>query len=216
MRHEFIVNQCRGLDVLDIGATGVGLSLHMKIKAVARSLIGIDIDAQAVDRYRASHPDLQLVVGNVETIESIEGAPFDVIVAGDVIEHVSNAGLALTNLRRFLKPDGKLIISTPNAFGGPNFLRFALGRFVDGADHVCSYTRFTLANAMRRHGYEPLEVHTALDRPPQTRSRRLAYGVLKIPLRLLPEFGGTLVMVCKPDQSLEPENAPESIAPVPA
>jgi 2-polyprenyl-3-methyl-5-hydroxy-6-metoxy-1,4-benzoquinol methylase len=211
MRHEFIVNQCRGLDVLDVGSVAAepgeslemkverfNRSLFLKIKDVARSLTGLDIDAEAVARIRDAHPDLRFGIGNVETIETIEGSPFDVIIVGDVIEHLSNPGLALTNLKRFLKSDGKLIVSTPNAFGAPNFLRFSLGRFVDGADHVSSYTRFTLTNIMRRHRYEVLEVHTAMDRPPQTAARRIAYQALKAPLKLMPEFGGTLVMVCRP------------------
>jgi len=48
---------------------------------------------------------------------------FDVIVAGDVIEHVENQGLFLSNIKKHLKKDGKLIITTPNAKWTTVFLK---------------------------------------------------------------------------------------------
>ena len=90
----------------------------------------------AEKKLQAMRPDLVCAVGNVEDIERIPGAPFDVIVAGDILEHMDGPGKALGNLRRFLEPTGHLVVSVPNAFGLPNYLRFLAGRFIDSPEHV--------------------------------------------------------------------------------
>lgn len=209
-RHEYILRLCAGKDVLDLGFVGevcarpaqqvdrFADSLHLRLKEVARSLIGVDIDAAAIERLRAVRSDLACVAGNIEEIERIPGAPFDVIVAGDILEHMDAPGRALDNLHRFLKRTGRLVVSVPNAFGLPNYLRFLAGRFSDSPDHVQTYTRFTITNALRRHGYDVEALCTALDRMPRNRARRAVYAALKLPLRLFPELGGTLLVVSRP------------------
>jgi SAM-dependent methyltransferase len=212
-RHDYILRLCAGKDVLDVGFVGevcagpeqqvdrFAHSLHLHVREVARSLTGVDIDADAIRRIQAVCTDLVCVAGNIEDIELIPGAPFDVIVAGDILEHMDGPGKALDNLRRFLKPAGRLVVSVPNAFGLPNYLRFLAGRFTDSPDHVHTYTRFTITNALRRHGYDVEEVCTALDRLPRSRARRAAYAILKQPLKLFPELGGTLLVVTRPSGS---------------
>ena len=208
-RHDFIAGLCAGKSVLDIGFVGevstaldhkvaqFEHSLHLRLNEVAKSVVGIDIDSVAVKSLQARCSDLTCVAGNVENVEQIPGAPFEIIVAGDVLEHMDGPGMALANLRRFLEPNGRLIISVPNAFGLPNYLRFLAGRFTDGPDHVQTYTRFTIANALRRHGYAVEEVYTGLDRTPRSKARRAVYTVLKQGLKLFPELGGTLIVVAR-------------------
>jgi SAM-dependent methyltransferase len=208
-RHDYIVALCAGKKVLDVGFVGevstaldykvdqFEHSLHLRLNEVAESLVGVDIDADAVKGLQAKRSDLTCVAGNVENIEHIPGAPFDVVVAGDILEHMDGPGKALANLRRFLKPDGRLVVSVPNAFGLPNYLRFLAGRFTDGPDHVQTYTRFTIVNALRRHGYRVEEVCTGLDRTPRSKARRAAYTILSQGLKLFPELGGTLIVVAR-------------------
>jgi 2-polyprenyl-3-methyl-5-hydroxy-6-metoxy-1,4-benzoquinol methylase len=76
--------------------------------------------------------------GNVEHLEDMvpELRGFDVVVAGDIIEHLSNPGLMLDGIRSRLATNGRVIISTPNAFGVASWLRVLTGRFKEGAQHV--------------------------------------------------------------------------------
>ena len=208
-RHDYIVGLCAGKNVLDLGFVGevckalddkvdeFGNSMHLRLKEVAESLVGVDIDVAAVESLRAKRPDLVCIAGNIEDIDHIAGAPFDVIVAGDILEHMDGPGKALANLRLFLKSSGRLVVSVPNAYGLPNYLRFLAGRYAESPDHVQTYTRFTIANALRRHGYEVEEVCTGLDRTPRSKARRAAYAVLKQPLKVFPELGGTLIVVAR-------------------
>lgn len=106
-RERVIKDITRGKDVLDIGSIAGDnrkLELWNEIKQSAKSVQGIDIQ-------ESSHEDI--VCGNMETYDFKR--EFDVIIAGDVIEHVSNQGLFLDNLYKHLRSSGKLILTTPNA-----------------------------------------------------------------------------------------------------
>jgi 2-polyprenyl-3-methyl-5-hydroxy-6-metoxy-1,4-benzoquinol methylase len=41
---------------------------------------------------------------------------YDVIVAGDIIEHLENLGIALLNLKKVMSPETILIVTTPNCY----------------------------------------------------------------------------------------------------
>lgn len=86
------------------------------------------------------------IAGNVERLEEVKiSGQFGLIVAGDIIEHLSNPGLMLDGVKRFCAPQTTLAISMPNAFGLPGFVRYFLGRFREGDEHVLSFNRFNPA-----------------------------------------------------------------------
>ncbi len=140
IREDVILDYSRGKDLLDIGCTGrtQKYKLWPQVKAVAKTYSGIDIQ-------KSSSPNV--IQGNMEEYDF--GRKFDVIVAGDVIEHVSNQGLFLDNITHHLRDEGVLIITTPNAKWPTVMLK-------PHRDHVIWHDRFTLAGVVRRHG---LEVH---------------------------------------------------------
>jgi len=121
VREELIKKYVENSTVLDIGSIGQtdsyslwNLYKHFHTKA----LVGIDIEGITGENqklFNKSQPDFinEIVIGNMETY--CFNRKFDVIVAGDVIEHVENQGLFLLNIKNHLVKDGKLIITTPNA-----------------------------------------------------------------------------------------------------
>lgn len=159
LREAIILRYVSGKDVLDIGSVGQDLDpatravitktdgnsqkyyLWNLLKAHARSLVGIDLEAP---------PSGEIVRGNMETYSF--GKQFDVAVAGDVLEHVSNQGLFLENIHRHLKPDGYLIVSTPNAKWWTVFLK-------PNETHTLWHDRFTLGEALRRTNFKIIEFH---------------------------------------------------------
>jgi 2-polyprenyl-3-methyl-5-hydroxy-6-metoxy-1,4-benzoquinol methylase len=213
-RPDFIVARCRGKRVLDLGVDGettqnskarLGAfpsSLHLRLAEAASYLVGIDHAKAEIDALASMHPALHLRTGDAERLHSAlaEEGPFDVAVAGDIIEHLANPGAALRELAAVLEENGMLIVSAPNAFGAPNYLRFLSGRYFEGPDHVQSYNKFTLANLLGRTGFVVSEVWTALDRIPSSLPRRRFYRVASTVLRALPELGGTLVVVARKAQ----------------
>ena len=138
IREEIILKHAAGKDLLDIGCMGRTnkYKLWPQVKAVARTYTGIDVQIP-------SSPDV--VQGNMETYAFDQD--FDVIIAGDVLEHVSNQGLFLDNIRRHLRNNGLLILTTPNAKWPTVFLS-------PHPDHVLWHDRSTLTGLMGRHGLE--------------------------------------------------------------
>lgn len=102
-----------GRRVLDAGS-GTGFGTLMLAEAGAAHVAGIDNDASAVEMASADRPDnVEFGVGDVAEIP-FEDSSFDVVTCMEVIEHVENPERVLDELRRVLKPDGLLLLSTPN------------------------------------------------------------------------------------------------------
>lgn len=91
---------------------------------------------------------------------------FDVILAGDIIEHFFDPDLFLENVKKFLKPDGRLILSTPNlaSVGRRLMLLFGKNPYVEVSKHdkvhgfrVCYHLRYfvkdTLYSLLEYHGF---------------------------------------------------------------
>jgi predicted SAM-dependent methyltransferase len=79
---------------------------------------------------------------------------YDVIVAGEIIEHLENPGLFLRNMRRHLKPQGKLILSTPNPFyQGQTWKIWRYGRPQNHEEHTHWQDPQTLSQLLARTGF---------------------------------------------------------------
>ncbi len=90
------------------------------------------------------------------------GREFDYVVISDVIEHLRNRVQLLRGARRFLKPGGRLLISTPNVALWFYRLSLLLGRFEYGPrgvldeSHVRLFTRATFRREVERAGFHVL------------------------------------------------------------
>ena len=95
-------------------------------------------------------------------LELPTGRVFDYVVCSDVIEHLRNRTELLRSVRRFLKPDGRLLISTPNVALWFYRLSLLVGRFEYGPrgvldeTHVHLYTRATFRRAVENAGFHVL------------------------------------------------------------
>lgn len=113
-RYGFASKYVKGNFVLDI-ACGTGYGSDLLCRRGAKSVIGMDILSETIDFARAKYKSngLQFKVGDILEI-GLSKNYFDVITCFETIEHVSNQEKALREIRRVLKPNGLLIISSPN------------------------------------------------------------------------------------------------------
>lgn len=165
-RVDFLRESARGKSVLHLGCTnwpyfeqtsGKEMFLHSALLSEASELWGVDGDQQGIDQMTSVGIE-NLYVGDLEKLGDLPIArTFDVIIAGEVIEHLSNPGLMLSGLRRFMAPHTKLIITTINGYGAHRFAVYGLrGRGGTAEpvhpDHVAYYSYRTLDLIGRRSG----------------------------------------------------------------
>jgi SAM-dependent methyltransferase len=114
----------------------------------------VDIVSEEVTKRQAAGYDIRLA--NVETMDL--GETFDVVVAADIIEHVSNAGLFLDRVRLHLRERGLLCLVTPNPCSVNTVFKGLLGvQSAVNPEHTCWYDPITLRQLVERHDFEPSE-----------------------------------------------------------
>jgi 2-polyprenyl-3-methyl-5-hydroxy-6-metoxy-1,4-benzoquinol methylase len=176
---EKVLARGKDLAVLDLGF-GAGLFAR-RVRPACRYLAGVELDPEAAKEGASFFDDP--VTGDL--LEGISGPwrePFDVIVAGDVLEHLPRPEVLLDSLRHLLKPDGVLLLSLPNVANVTVRLGLLLGRFnyaprgILDRTHLRFFTRTTGRSLLEESGYRVLSIQAtampfelalpALSRPP--------------------------------------------------
>lgn len=141
-RLPYLTAQVAGRRVLDVGVVEHRAEsraseqwLHRHLVDAARSCRGVDILADDVAALRAEGFD---VVCH-DLTESPLDDTFDVIVVGEVIEHLGNPEALLANCRRMLLPGGRLILTTPNPYMLHRAVRGLRSADRESADHVALF-----------------------------------------------------------------------------
>lgn len=164
---DFLIKKSTNQNVLNLGPVGRVdyptipiVELHKEIMEVSNSVVGIDLDKKGID-FAKKEGINNILWGNVEEIENISlNEKFTVIIAGDIIEHLSNPGKFLDGLKKFFSEDTELIISTPNSFCFQRFIpTLILKKETLDPDHTCYFSYNTLATLLERHGYRIKEYY---------------------------------------------------------
>lgn len=163
-RVDFIKEKCAGKKVLHLGCTDYPFTefrykdnslLHFELQETAAELYGFDFDQKGID-ILSNAGVKNLYRADLEKLEEVElNETFDVIVAGEMIEHLSNPGLFLRGIKRFMNEQTELIITTINAYSGMRFFIYGLrgrGGFAEPVhpDHVAYYSYKTLSLVIGR------------------------------------------------------------------
>jgi O-antigen biosynthesis protein len=112
-RYAIALDVVQGKDVLDV-ACGEGYGSSF-MATVARSVVGVDISDKAIQHALATYtkPNLTFCQGSATAL-AFADASYDVVVSFETIEHLAEQAQMLSEIRRVLRPDGLLVISSPN------------------------------------------------------------------------------------------------------
>ncbi|MDO4769518.1 MAG: class I SAM-dependent methyltransferase, partial [Brachymonas sp.] len=112
-RYAVVLDIVKGKAVLDV-ACGEGYGSFL-MADVARTVVGVDISEDAVQHASSIYhkPNLEFFQGSATNL-AFANASFDVVVSFETIEHLLEQEEMLSEIRRVLRPDGILVISSPN------------------------------------------------------------------------------------------------------
>lgn len=160
-RTEYLCNSCKGKRVIDLGFAAYprtqlrrddGNLLSDQLNEVAADYLGID--AKIPEGFFDDRRTMKFDLGNRGELRrffyAAERFKPDVVVAAELIEHLSAPGLLLDCLAEL---GVEVLITVPNSMSA--FLAFhsAKGQEIVHEDHVCWYTPSTLSQLLGRHGF---------------------------------------------------------------
>ena len=111
-RYRLAVDLVPGRRVLDAGC-GVGWGSELLRLAGAASVVGLDISEEALADARRRAPECEFVPGDLQKLPFPDDE-FDVVVCMEALEHTDDVAGTLDQLARVLRPDGVLLVSSPN------------------------------------------------------------------------------------------------------
>jgi SAM-dependent methyltransferase len=144
-----------GRDVLDLGCRYGALT---RAYLEGNHVTGVDVDREALAE--AAKLGIETYWADLDDRFPFEGDTFDVVVAGELLEHVRDPVHIVAEAWRVLRPGGRLVGSVPNAYRLKNRLRFVAGRPPE-------------ADPTHLHMYRPADV------------RRLLHAFSDVELRLI-------------------------------
>lgn len=131
----------KNIKVLEIGAAYGETLYHLKRNGIAEEAIGVDIfeDKSNKSNYK---PIDGFYFGNIEEIDFPDFQnKFDLILLPDVLEHLLEPKAVLEKVKRYLKPDGIIVVSMPNIRHYSAFVKiFLKGNFKYEESGIFDYT----------------------------------------------------------------------------
>lgn len=199
-REEIVLKHVEGKRVLDCGGVdhdafaekcASGEWLHALICGRARECIGIDILEENVKKINQTGK-YRFQCANAEELPF--ESEFDVLVAGELVEHLYNMGRFLDSAWKSLKKDAVLIITTPNASSLTGMIYAGLRRReLCHPEHTCYYSPQTLKYVVACHGFSIEELHLV----PRTSKFRAIGWLRRLVSAAHPLLGDQIVLVAR-------------------
>lgn len=213
-RVAFLRDAVAGRRLLDIGVVDHSLGssrsdawLHGRLSEVAGTSLGVDILADAVEELRSQGYDVLCL--DVTTGGRPPGR-FDVIVAGEVVEHLGDIGGLFEAAADLLDAGGCFILTTPNPYAAWRVYQNLRGRPAENVDHVTFLTAWGIAELAERVGLRLEAVHgIAPGQLVGRKARMLAWAVRRRLVPIVPEaLAESLLYVVVPQGPARPGARP--------
>ena len=169
LRNNFVYKYVKGKEVLHLGFLGEDekkrfSDIHEFLLKNTKNTLGIDIDKKRVDILKKKGFDV--MCDDAITLVKLKetNRKFEVIFAGEIIEHLENPFQFIENLKELLKPDGVIILTTPNIYS----LRFIIRHTIFGIEspywqnraneirygHVIGFSKMLFENFLLRSNFK--------------------------------------------------------------
>jgi len=154
---RFCLDYTSGAKVLDLGCVQHNPKnyqskywLHKALLSNAREVTGLDYDKAGTEYLR----QLGFNVTYGDACNFVANGDYDVIVAGDIIEHLTNFDGFFKSCSMSLADGGVLLISTPNPWYWRYIVKAALfSKVSNNSEHTCWLDPVTLSQLAERYGF---------------------------------------------------------------
>ncbi|QQG40389.1 MAG: class I SAM-dependent methyltransferase [Candidatus Levyibacteriota bacterium] len=180
--------------LLDIGCYDGYLASLLKDCLRNCEAYGIDIAKKTI--VLARQKGIIAKICDIEKGIDFESNFFDYVFAGEIIEHLYDTDFFLREIKRILKPDGTLIITTPNfvSFGRRLYYLFGKGAFMEqsfslpknAAGHIRYFTFETLKELLQLHKFEQITAFSDTITLP-------GFFLFDAPAKIFPTLGRSII-----------------------
>jgi len=133
--------------VLDMGCRDGILTRHF---IEQNEVTGLDIDKLALEVCK-NNLNIKTIWADFSLQIPLPTSSFDVVIAGEVIEHLPYPEITISEVSRILKPKGLFIGSVPNSYHLKNRLRVLKGRLIDyDQTHLRAYNVMLLRQYLEK------------------------------------------------------------------
>jgi ubiquinone/menaquinone biosynthesis C-methylase UbiE len=150
---EFVEELVPAERALDLGVGDGRLAAALR----ALSLTGVDVSQVALDRARLRLPAAELVLVEPDEPLPFPDNTFDLVSCIETLEHIRDVQLALSEIRRVLRPGGRLALTTLASARWRVLLRGLEHPF---SPHLRSFTRRSLRSTLEAMGFQIIELYT--------------------------------------------------------
>lgn len=178
--------------ILDLGC-GTGDFIKILSKK-NKKVEGIEISKKVAQI--AQKKGLKIKISDLHTTFPYSKNSFDTVTAGEIIEHIYDTDFFLEEIKRILKPNGFLILSTPNiaTLGRRLMLLFGVNPLIEtsldhSAGHIRYFTKKSLSDLLEKHNFKITKFTSDsinFDQKGKFQSKTLA--------KIFPTFGARLII----------------------
>ena len=202
-RLNFIRTRFEGQSVLDAGC-GVGFGTSFIAENGAERVLGIDISAEALAHVAEHHQENSPGFGAMDATKlALRDESFDLVCSLELIEHLVDTELYLSEVCRVLRPEGSYFMSTPN-----QKISSTAGGEASWSFHVQEFTLNELRELLEAY-FERVEIWgsfvPAYEQHPIRRITKSRLSQIKhvLPARLRLWVSSTIRFWIKPELSFE-------------
>ena len=201
----FILNYLKGKCILHLGCVDFYLDnvissnkhIHLELISIAKDLYGVDYNREGLKYLENKYKVRNLYWGDVEKLQSLEiEREFDVVFAGELIEHLNNPGLFLSGVQRFMGSNGILVITTPNAYSFKTYLHLLFGKEQIETDHSLIFSFSTLDKLFSRYNFEIINWFVACETQKNKKSK-MSKSVFNLFYKIFPQYSDKIIILCK-------------------
>lgn len=185
----------KSIKLLDIGCYDGHITILLRDKLGKKcELYGIDVAKNSVKL--SLQKGIRAKYCDVATGINFDDNFFDHVFAGEIIEHLYDTDFFMREVERVLKPNGILILTTPNflSLGRRIYYLFGKGIYMEAsfslpekaAGHIRYFTFETLKELLLYHNFEPIMSFSDAVTLPGFESNILA--------KIFPTFGRSIIM----------------------